>query len=221
MQIYQNRFLEVKKIKLITNAFKDGDKIPSKFGFCLLTEEKNVEMGNNLNPDFSWIDLPDKTKSLVLICHDSEVPTSAENVNKEGQVVSKDLPRTDFFHWVLIDIPVDSKGIKEGEFSRGITPRGKKDKKASQGTRQGLNNYTNWFKGDQNMEGDYFGYDGPCPPWNDERIHIYHFSLYTLDVLHLEVSDPFTGPNVLKTMEGHILATEKITGTYTLNKNLV
>jgi Raf kinase inhibitor-like YbhB/YbcL family protein len=209
------------EIKITTNAFKEGEKVSAKFAFCSLTSDLKVEMGQNINPKFSWTDIPEGAKSLALICHDSEVPTSAENVNKEGKVVPKELPRTNFFHWVIIDIPITSKGIEEGEFSQGITARGKKEKEASQGTKQGLNNYTDWFKGDAKMEGEYFGYDGPCPPWNDERIHKYHFTLYALDIEHLNVPDPFSGPDVLKAIENHILATTKITGTYTLNKTLV
>ena len=32
------------------------------------------------------------------------------------------------------------------------------------------------------MSGDYFGYDGPCPPWNDSIVHHYVFTVYALDV---------------------------------------
>lgn len=206
-------------MKLTTKAFKDGKRIPGKYGFCVLTSE-GVQMGENINPDFSWSGVPAGTKSLVFICHDVSVPSKPDKVNKEGMTVPKDLPRVDFYHWVLIDIPATSKGIKEGEFCKGITPRGKKEKKASQGTRQGINNYTDWFKGDKDMEGDYYGYDGPCPPWNDELIHHYHFTLYALDLERLKVKEKFGGPEVLKAMKGHILAEAKITGTYTLNKNL-
>ncbi len=136
-------------------------------------------------------------------------------------MVPKELTRKYFFHWVLIDIPITSKGIEESEFSQGITTHGKKEKEASQGTKQGINSYTDWLEGDPNMEGKYFGYDGPCPPWNDERIHKYHFTLYALDIEHLDVPDPFGGSDVLKAIDGHIFATTKITGIYTLNKDLV
>jgi phosphatidylethanolamine-binding protein (PEBP) family uncharacterized protein len=39
-----------------------------------------------------------------------------------------------------------------------------------------------WFAGDNDMRGDYYGYDGPCPPWNDEIVHRYVFTLFALDV---------------------------------------
>lgn len=71
------------------------------------------------------------------------------------------------------------------------------------------------------MEGPYFGYDGPCSPWNDERIHNYHFTLSALNVEKLDIpEESFGGPEVLKAIEGHILATASVSGTYTLNKNL-
>ena len=39
-----------------------------------------------------------------------------------------------------------------------------------------------WFASDKDMAGDYHGYDGPCPPWNDEIPHRYVFTVYALDV---------------------------------------
>ena len=58
---------------------------------------------------------------------------------------------------------------------------------APRGARQGINDYTGWFAGDKDMAGNYFGYDGPCPPWNDEIPHRYVFTLYALDVPRLDV----------------------------------
>ena len=83
---------------------------------------------------------------------------------------------------MLIDLPVAVNAIKEGEFSGDVTPRGKPGPQAAHGARQGVNNYTDWFAGDNDMRGDYHGYDGPCPPWNDEIIHHYVFTVYALDV---------------------------------------
>ena len=70
------------------------------------------------------------------------------------------------------------------------------------------------------MGGNYFGYDGPCPPWNDEILHHYVFTVYALDVPRLGVSGAFTGKDVLKAMEGHILDRAVLTGIYTLNPAL-
>lgn len=48
-----------------------------------------------------------------------------DDVNQEGREVPASLPRVDFFHWVLVDLPADLRDIEEGTFSSGITPRGK------------------------------------------------------------------------------------------------
>ncbi|SVE20694.1 uncharacterized protein METZ01_LOCUS473548 [marine metagenome] len=72
------------------------------------------------------------------------------------------------------------------------------------------------------MAGDYGGYDGPCPPWNDELLHHYEFQVYALDVESLGLDDngDFRGPDVMAAMQGHILAKGKIVGTYTQNPNV-
>ena len=55
----------------------------------------------------------------------STSPSRGDDVNQEDRVVPADLPRVDFYHWVLVDLPADAKPIAEGEFSRGVTARGK------------------------------------------------------------------------------------------------
>ena len=127
------------------------------------------------------------------------------------------LPRVDFFHWVLIDLPPDTPPIERGEFSDGVTPRGKPGPHAPRDARQGINDYTGWFAGDKDMAGNYFGYDGPCPPWNDEIAHRYVFTLYALDVPRLAVDGVFSGADARQAMAGHILAQAAVTGRYTLN----
>jgi hypothetical protein len=70
------------------------------------------------------------------------------------------------------------------------------------------------------MSGDYCGYDGPCPPWNDAIIHHYVFTLYALDIERVPVDGKFTGQQVRDAIRGHILDQASITGTYTLNPSL-
>ena len=123
----------------------------------------------------------------------------------------------DFCHWVLVDMPASGSPIRDGEFSGGVTPKGKSGPLAPRGTRQGLNDYTGWFANDENMKGDYFGYDGPCPPWNDSIVHHYVFTLFALDMEKCPVKRKFTAAEVLKAMKGHVLGTAKITGLYSLN----
>ena len=70
------------------------------------------------------------------------------------------------------------------------------------------------------MEGKYFGYDGPCPPWNDSIRHRYIFTVYALDCEKLNVDGDFGGGEVLAAMEGHILDQVSITGTYSMNPDI-
>ena len=200
-----------------TSAFNDGGVIPDEFAFCSMDAVAHVKLSANRNPDFAWTGLPAGTKSLALLCHDPDVPSRGDDVNKEGRTVPASLPRVDFFHWVLIDLPRDTPTIGRGEFSDGVTARGKPGPHAPRGARQGINDYTGWFAGDNDMAGNYFGYDGPCPPWNDELPHRYVFSLYALDVPRLGIAGVFTGADVRKAMVGHILGEASVAGRYTLN----
>ena len=204
-------------MKLTSASFASGRPIPSAHAFCAPDPKSHVTLSHNRNPDFSWGDLPGGTKSLVLICHDYDVPSKADDVNQEGRTIPADLPRIDFYHWILVDIPATAKGINEGDYSDGVTARGKPGPVAPGGTRQGVNDYTKWFAGDKDMAGDYYGYDGPCPPWNDTIVHHYVFTLYALDVDKCPVDGRFTGDDVRKAITGHVLAQASITGTYSLN----
>jgi len=67
------------------------------------------------------------------------------------------------------------------------------------------------------MSGDYYGYDGPCPPWNDALRHRYVFTVYALDVERLPADGKLTGQQVRDAMRGRILAEASLTGVYTLN----
>jgi phosphatidylethanolamine-binding protein (PEBP) family uncharacterized protein len=113
-------------MRLMTTAFADGQRIPGEFAFCVADPGAHVKLSSNLNPDFAWSDLPPETKSLALICHDPDVPSRPDDVNREGHSVSATLPRIDFFHWVLIDLPPNTLPISRGEFSNAITPREKR-----------------------------------------------------------------------------------------------
>jgi len=203
-------------MRLWSDSFKDGEAIPARYAFGKAHPKTHVQLSDNLNPHLAWAGVPKETKSFALICHDVDVPTRPDNVNKEGMTVPADLPRTDFYHWVLVDLPAERTAIDEGEFSRGVMVKGKPGPEGPQGTRHGLNNYTQWFEGDADMRGSYFGYDGPGPPWNDELVHHYHFTVYALDVSRCPVEGRFTGPEVLKAIEAHVLDRAAIVGTYAI-----
>ena len=208
-------------MKLSSTSFSEGQRIPGDYSFCIPDPAHHVCLGRNLNPQLSWSDVPTGTRSFVLICHDPDVPSKGDDVNQEGRTVPATLPRVDFFHWVLVDLPASLTAIQAGEFSDTVTARGKSGPQAAHGSRQGVNNYTDWFAGDNDMRGDYYGYDGPCPPWNDEIMHHYVFTVYALDIDKLPLEGRFGGPEVRAALQGHILAQASLTGTYTLNPALL
>ena len=207
-------------MKLTTSCFADGQAIPVECAFCAPDPKTHASLSQNLNPDLAWSDLPPGTKSLVLLCHDPDVPSQPDDVNQEGRTVPASLPRIDFFHWVLVDLPANAAPIAKGEFASSVTAKGKPGPDAPRGARQGVNDYTNWFAGDTGMGGDYYGYDGPCPPWNDSIPHRYIFTLYALDVPRCPVEGRFTGPDVRQAIEGHVLASATLTGRYALNPDV-
>ena len=207
-------------MKLTITGIEDGQPIPSQFAFCVPDPDTHATFAPNRNPGLAWEEAPDATLSFAVLCWDRTVPTAGDDVNQEGREVPPDLPRTDFFHWVLVDVPADVRNLEEGEFSDGVTPHGKDASLGPRGTRQGLNDYTGWFAGDPDMEGLYFGYDGPCPPWNDSLIHEYVFTVYALDLAVCPLDGDLTGNDVRQAIEGHVLAESSVVGTYTLNPRL-
>jgi hypothetical protein len=204
-------------MKLWSNSFTEGSRIPGEFAFAVIDAAHHVKLSANRNPHLAWSGAPAGTRSFVLICHDYDVPSRGNDVNQEGREVPSSLPRVDFFHWTLVDIPPSMSSIDAGAFSHVVTPRGKAGPAAAHGTRQGINDYTGWFASDHDMQGDYFGYDGPCPPWNDSILHHYVFTLHALDVARLPLEGKFGGADARKAMQNHILAQAQIMGTYTLN----
>ncbi|MEL7105383.1 MAG: YbhB/YbcL family Raf kinase inhibitor-like protein [Pseudomonadota bacterium] len=206
-------------MKLTIQSWPDGGAIPSKFALARIPDDGPFELSDNINPELAWQGAPGGTKSFAVLIHDPDVPSSPEDVNREDRVVPSDLARITFYHWVLVDIPADRTAISEGADSAGVTPGGKTPGPGPHGT-TGINSYTDWFKGDADMGGEYGGYDGPCPPWNDSIVHHYHVTLYALDVVTLGLSGAFTGPDVLAAMDGHILAQASHTGLYSMNPDV-
>jgi phosphatidylethanolamine-binding protein (PEBP) family uncharacterized protein len=208
-------------MELSTSAFADNGVIPAEYAFGAIDAATRVKLSGNRNPDLCWSGLPPGTRSLAVLCHDPDVPSRGDDVNKEGRKVPASLPRVDFFHWVLVDLPPEPTVIAEGEFSRGFTPRGKPGPATLHGARQGLNDYTGWFAGHAEMAGQYFGYDGPFPPFNDSLVHHYVFTLYAVALDRLPIEGEFTGSQVREKLAGRVLAEATFSGTYTLNRRLM
>ena len=135
--------------------------------------------------------MPAGTPSLALICHDFDVPSRGDDVNQADREVPADLPRVDFFHWVLVDLPASAERRSPRASSAGL--HGARQAGAG-GRRAGLRRRARastttpaGSPATAAMAGDYFGYDGPFPPFNDSLIHHYVFTLYALDVARAPV----------------------------------
>ena len=101
-----------------------------------------------------------------------------------------DAPGGTFVHWVLYDLPSSASELPEGVAKVETLPNG-----AKQGT-----------NGARSL-----GYRGPCPPQGNP--HRYFFKLYALDA-ELGLPPGATKEDLLKAMEGHVLAEGQLMGTY-------
>jgi Raf kinase inhibitor-like YbhB/YbcL family protein len=199
-------------MRIRSDSFENGKPIPAEFAMG-----RADGFGGNRNPHLAWEDIPEGTRSFALLCIDPDAPTVPETVGREDLQIPVEQPRGDFIHWTMIDISADTHVIEAGSCSDGVTPKGKRNPSGPPDARQGLNGYTGWFAGDAQMGGDYYGYDGPYPPFNDLRTHRYFFRLFALDVEKLEVAERFTAADVLRAMQSHVLGEALVHGTYTLN----
>ncbi len=199
-------------MRLHSDSFDNGKPIPADHAMG-----KADGFAGNRNPHLAWEDVPPGTRSFALLCIDPDAPTVPETVNRDDLQIPVEQPRTDFIHWAMVDIGVDIRVIAAGSCSDGITAHGKASPPGPAGARQGLNDYTGWFAGNADMGGDYLGYDGPYPPFNDLRMHRYFFRLFALDVEKLAVPERFTAADVLRAMHGHLLGEALVQGTYSLH----
>ncbi len=212
-------------MRLWSNSFRDGGLIPAENAFAAIDPLAHVRPSSNRNPHLAWNEVPAGTRSLALFCYDRDAPQDDRFVNQEGETLALDSARREFFHWTLIDLPPFLSAIPDAQLSKLVTPHGKPAPVVSvtitdgieYQVRQGINDYTAWFAADPDMAGDYYGYDGPCPPWNDQRIHHYIFRLYALDLPHLELEGRFTGLQARAAIYGHILDEAQLVGAYSLH----
>ncbi|MFD0739802.1 YbhB/YbcL family Raf kinase inhibitor-like protein [Lysobacter koreensis] len=204
-------------MRIRSDSFEHGQRLPAQFAAGQASPDGGVGFALNRNPHLAWDGVPAGTRSFALLCIDPDVPTVAEMVGQPGVEIPADQPRTDFIHWAMADLPADLREIPAGSCSDGVVPHGKPAPAGPAGSRQGLNDYTGWFAADAAMAGDWRGYDGPFPPPNDLRLHRYFFRLFALDVATLELPDRFTAADVLRAMQGHVLAEALVYATYSLH----
>jgi hypothetical protein len=198
----------------VEGIVSNNGPIPTDYAFCVPNAQSHTTAGANKNPAITWSKGPAGIQSYATIIVDTDVPTVFDDANKEGRTIAKSLKRRNFYHMVLVDIPASKTALASGADSAGITAKGKPPGPTPNGLR-GVNDYSS------ETAGNYGGYDGPCPPWNDEILHHYHFIVYALDVPSLGLTGNFTGADAQAAIAKHVLAKGEIVGTYAQNPALM
>ena len=143
-------------VLVASEAFAEGEHLATK----------HTCEGSNVSPPLRWNHVPDGTRSQALICEDPDAP---------GGV---------FTHWVLYDLPADTRRLAEG---------------SSGGGKEGVNSFSK------------LGYSGPCPPPNGS--HRYVFRVYALDIPSVGAAG-LSKEDLRVAIEGHVLAEGTLTGRY-------
>lgn len=183
-----------------STSIEHNKQIPAKFAFCEPDGKGKTKDAGNISPHISWSGAPKETKSFALISVDPDVPAKFDDANKEGKTIAEDFPRQNFHHWVLVDIPENITEIPEGkgkDFGKGISM---------------VNDFASFIK--DKPAKTFSGYDGPCPPFNDARLHHYHFVIYALDIDKLEIKENAKTTDIVKDIEKHSIAKGELVGTY-------
>jgi hypothetical protein len=138
--------------------------IPGRYASCPGQE--------NISPALAWTRPPAGTHSLAVIVTDPDAP--------EGP----------FTHWLLWNLPADTRLLPESIAAQPQLPSG---------ARQGRNDFGS------------IGYGGPCPPGS--AAHRYVFDVYALDAT-LPLPPRATKQELLHALHGHILAAGQLIGRY-------
>jgi hypothetical protein len=149
-------------LHLTTAAFQNGGFIPTEFTCD----------GADNSPALAWTDPPAGTKGLAVIVDDPDAPDGT------------------WVHWVLYDVPGDTRKLEEGIA---------KDRQLPGGARQGRNDFGK------------IGYNGPCPPKGSP--HRYFFKLYALD-RKTSLKAGASKAELERAMKGHILADAEVVGLF-------
>jgi Raf kinase inhibitor-like YbhB/YbcL family protein len=149
-------------IEVTSTAFTQGMTIPKQY----------TGDGADHSPPLRWTEPPSGTKSFALICDAPDAPVGT------------------WVHWVLFNLPIQTRELGERVPTTETLPSGAK---------QGKNDFGN------------IGYGGPAPPKG--KPHRYFFKLYALGVA-LDLAPGATKGQLESAMKGHILAEGKFRGTY-------
>ena len=196
----------------VTFAKSNGQTLLPENASCVSTGSDKSAPGPNKSPAVSWSKGPKGTRSYALTMVDPDVPADFSLFNKADKTIPKDFKRMEFVHWVLADIPPSRTSLAEGTDGSGPSANGLPLERTAYGRRG-----QNGAGGGNLKDGPHGGYMGACPPWNDERVHGYHVTVYALDVDRLNLPDLFTRADLIAAAKGHILASGSQELFYTLN----
>jgi Raf kinase inhibitor-like YbhB/YbcL family protein len=149
-------------LSLSSPIFQEGEDIPITYTCD----------GQDISPPLTWGEPPSETQSFALIMDDPDAP---------GGV---------FTHWLLFNLPADSRELPEA------IPL---DNQLASGALQGKNSFGT------------VGYGSPCPPLG--TVHHYRFTIYALDQ-PLDLMAGTSRKQVIGAITGHILAWGQLTGIY-------
>ena len=93
-------------MRIQSSSFSDGMAIPGEFAFAVIDSKSHVAPSRNRNPHLSWDEAPEGTASFALFCHDPDVPSRADDVNREDREVPASLPRIRFITGSSLTFPL-------------------------------------------------------------------------------------------------------------------
>jgi Raf kinase inhibitor-like YbhB/YbcL family protein len=152
------------QLELTSPAFATGESIPQEYT-C---------QGTDRSPALAWSAPPASARSLALLMEDPDAPAGI------------------WVHWLLYDLPAETRSLPAGASQARQTPSG-----LPAGAIQGLNSFGR------------ADYGGPCPPSGQ---HHYHFYLYAIDLSMGK--DGLDKAAFLQAIQGHVLAQGQLIGVY-------
>jgi Raf kinase inhibitor-like YbhB/YbcL family protein len=194
-------------LSLQVEGIDEGSPIAPHYAYCA----PEGKAGGNFRPALMINNVPSAAKSLAVVMVDPDVPTDFSDAGKKDKVIPAEMKRQDFYHWVAFNIPTHVTRLPAGKGSG-------KEKSALHYGVEWVNDYAAFHKGTPAVH--FTGYDGPCPPFNDARLHHYHFQIHALDVPLLKPSPEASAKEVAALIRKHSIAEAVISGTYTLNKDV-
>lgn len=148
-------------MEITSPAFEQNQPIPAI----------HSRKGGDISPPLQLSNVPAGTKSLALIVDDPDAPGKT------------------FVHWLIWNIPPDTKELPEGINKKSSISLGV----------EGINHYEN------------LGYAGPCPPHGNR--HRYYFKLYALNTT-LSLPPGSSKLHLEEAMKDHILQKAELMGTF-------